>query len=108
MVRNFLCTRCSVDLFELEFDPSDEVIFQCALDDLVQKVGRQQLVDIGAWEVICKRLIVFALAHISLCRVEQTHDNISNDSVTVPKDVRRKGAYGKSRVRGTAVGSSSS
>ena len=38
------------------FNPSDEVIFERALDELVEDVRRNELVDIRSREVVCKGL----------------------------------------------------
>ena len=37
-------------------NPSDEVIFERALDELVEDVRRNELVDIRSREVVCKGL----------------------------------------------------
>jgi hypothetical protein len=41
---------------EVLLKPCDEMIFECPLDDLVEKIGRQQLMDVGIWKVVCERL----------------------------------------------------
>ena len=38
------------------FNPSDEVIFERALDELVEDITGDQFIDVGTREVICKRL----------------------------------------------------
>ena len=37
-------------LLEVVLNPLDKVIFECAFDDLMEKVGGKEFVNIRAWE----------------------------------------------------------
>lgn len=41
--------------------PTDQMVFEGPFDELVEEVGREQLVYVSAWEMVCKRLREFKL-----------------------------------------------
>ena len=38
--------------------PFYKVVFECTFDDLVEEIWRQELIDIGSWEMCGERLVV--------------------------------------------------
>jgi len=42
--------------FQVILDPLDKVVLECALDDLMEKVGGEKLVNIRTWELHRERL----------------------------------------------------
>ena len=42
---------------EIPIDPHNYVVFECPFDYLMEEVGRNQLMDVGSWEVVCKWLM---------------------------------------------------
>ena len=38
--------------------PLYEVVFECTFDDLVEEIRRQELIDVGSWEMCGERLVV--------------------------------------------------
>lgn len=43
---------------QVVINPCDKVIFECPLDQLMKKVGCDELVNVGSWKVIRERLDV--------------------------------------------------
>lgn len=65
------------------------MIFEASFDDLMQQIPRNQLVDVGMWEVVCERLQVRRESRV-VSEPQQTHDDITNYSVILPKCFRIK------------------
>ncbi|KAK7043334.1 hypothetical protein R3P38DRAFT_3389337 [Favolaschia claudopus] len=61
------------------------MVFECALDDLMQQVGRQKFVDISTREVIGERLLE---GLEELTATESTYHNISSYPKIIPHDTR--------------------
>ena len=38
-------------------NPGDEVVLECTLDDLVEKVGGEEFIYVGAWKVCREGLV---------------------------------------------------
>ena len=39
-------------LLQVLFNPCNEVVFECSLDELMEDVRRDELMDISSWEVV--------------------------------------------------------
>jgi hypothetical protein len=46
-----------MDDLEILTHPLHEMILECSFDHLVEKIGRQEFVDIGAWKM-CREWLV--------------------------------------------------
>jgi hypothetical protein len=49
--KDVLGTRFSVDNLEVLTHPVHEMVLKCSLDHLMEKVRRQEFMDVGAWKV---------------------------------------------------------
>lgn len=45
-----------MESIEVLANPGNKVVLECSFNNLMQKVTRDELVDISAWEIMCKRL----------------------------------------------------
>jgi hypothetical protein len=40
-------------------DPGDQMVFECTFNYLMQKIGRQQLVDVSPRKMVSERLVAY-------------------------------------------------
>jgi hypothetical protein len=59
------------------------MVFECTLDYLVQKVGRQQFMDVGPRKMGCERLVAYVYKRITP-DLREPHNNIANYPISVP------------------------
>lgn len=65
--------RARVVLLDVGFDPRYKVVFECSFDDLVQDVGGKKFVNICAWKVLGKWLLMDsgAKTSVNVCGAER-------------------------------------
>lgn len=56
VVHDFLRLSSGIDTVDVLEHPSDEMVLEGAFNDLVEEIDGQELVDVGAWEVVRERL----------------------------------------------------
>ena len=45
-----------MDRIYIILNPCNNVILECAFDELMQDIGRDQLMDVGSGEILCEGL----------------------------------------------------
>jgi hypothetical protein len=58
--KNFICFLLAMLRSYVVHNPGNQMVLKCTFDDLVQKVRRQQLMDVGPRKMGCEWLIVYA------------------------------------------------
>lgn len=56
LVHNLHRVCLSVDMLQITTNPVDQMIFECAFDNLMKEIRRKELVDTSTREVIGERL----------------------------------------------------
>ena len=68
------------------FNPSDEMIFESSLDNLMQEIGRNQFMNVGPRKMIGEWLNKMSAMHGQIVFNDcLTHDDIAYDSKGVPQ-----------------------
>ena len=44
-------------MLEEILNPCDEVVLECTLDDLVERVRGEEFINVSAWKVCCEGLV---------------------------------------------------
>jgi hypothetical protein len=65
-------------------NPGDQMVFKCTFNYLVQKVGRQQFVDVSPRKMGCERLVACVYKRIT-SGPRKPHDNIINYPIFLPQ-----------------------
>ena len=73
-----------METFKVFTDPCNEVILECAFDDLVKEVTRDELVDICMRELMCEWLEVVVSGARTLEQGRITYDDIRVYTTFVP------------------------
>jgi len=60
------------------------MVLESTFNYLVQKIGRQQFVDVGPRKMGCERLAAYVCKRIT-SDPRKPHDNISNYPISVPE-----------------------
>ena len=56
---NLVCAVFAMLFSHIVHDLGDQMVFEGAFYYLVQKIGRQQFVDVSPWKMVCERLVVY-------------------------------------------------
>ena len=57
IINNFFGLIIAMLNNQVLIDPSDDMIFECSLDDLVEEVRRQKFMNIGTRKELCEWLL---------------------------------------------------
>lgn len=56
VILDLFCLSRSILQFKVLVDPSNEVIVEAPFDELMEKIGGEETVDVCAREIVCERL----------------------------------------------------
>lgn len=77
IIHDFLCVCCTMRSNQVILDPGNEVIFECALDHLMEKIGRNEFMN------VCSRKIVGEWLSKKMASVDQERIDSNNMMGTV-------------------------
>lgn len=100
VVHDLLGACFAVNNIEVGTDPGDEVVLEGPFDDLVQQIGREELVDVGAREVVCEGLTQ-SQYHLKI-RAEAAYHDVRNNAKRCPEQISvERGSRDVCRCAGT-------
>lgn len=83
-IKNTLGLRGPMDYLQVILNPLNEVILECTLDDLMEKVGGEKFMNVCAWEPHHERLQCIDENHTRTSAGTVTHLEIWDNTVVVP------------------------